>query len=138
MNLEKKIKRLSYIKEVIDNVIDKEIETLSEESNLIFDRIEVTWRKDIYDCWSFYVYYAGIAKDNRESGENNTKFELNDIEKHGFKNPQDFVNELSKVLNENLQDKNKKNYSCPEIEKMNSAMNELMDAWNQCKKGINL
>lgn len=129
MNLETKIKRLSYIKEVIDNVIDKEIETLSEESNLIFEKIEVCWRKSVKSCWSFAIYYKGFA-DNCESREQRTDFETSDIEKHGFKNPQDFVDELSEALNENLQDKNK-NYSCPEIDRMIEAMDNLNTAWSE-------
>lgn len=130
MNLEKKIKRLSYIKEVIDNVLDKELETLSEESNLIFEKIEVCWRKSVKSCWSFVIYYKGIA-DDCESREQRTDFKTSDIEKNGFNNPQDFVDELSEVLNENLQDKNKKNYSCPEIDKMIEAMDNLNAAWSE-------
>ena len=108
MNLEKKIKRLNFIKEVIDNLLDNELDTLSEESNLIFEKIEICWRKSVSSCWTFSIYYKGIAGDC-ESREQRTDFETSDIEKHGFKNPQDFVDELSEVLNENLQDENKKN-----------------------------
>jgi len=105
MNIKQKIKRLSYIKRFLD-FIEPDIKEFSEENNVKFNEIKVSYKKnkEIYN--TFFLNFKGVINDNKKKyitiKRNYTPYYNDVIKINGFKNTQDFVNELSECLNDNL------------------------------------
>lgn len=110
MNIKQKIKRLSYIKRVLD-FVEPDIKELSEENNVIFDEIKVSYKKNKEIYKTFFLNFKGVINDIKNNKKKYITLKRNYMPYYndviiinGFKNIQDFVNELSECLNDNLKE----------------------------------